>query len=106
MIRPILIIVLVVLFLISCVGPERLENSYNKIGSKCIANGKSMSSVEACLNLQFSESTYQDQIVKDHKSCKPYWGFPFMSSCGGIKIIYSQKQTVINWFAWGQLDGV
>jgi hypothetical protein len=106
MIRPILIIVPSAIFLVSCVGPERLKNSYNKIGSKCIAIGKTMSSVEACLDLQFDESAFQGQIVKDHMSCRPYWGFPFMSSCGGIKIIYGQNRTVINWFAWGQLDGV
>ena len=95
-----------VLVLTACASPEQLESDYNKMGSKCASIGKSMVAVESCLDLEFRDSKYQDNIVKDHQSCKPYWRFPFVSSCGGIKIIYDQNKTVAKWFACGHLDGV
>ena len=104
--KRVIFIVLSVLALSSCVSPKKLENKYSEIGSGCIDIGKSMKSVESCLNLEFRESTYKGQLVKNHQSCKPYWGYPFVSTCGGLKVIYGQNKTVVKWFAWGQLDGV
>ena len=106
MFKPVLIIIMSVFFITACTSPEKLENHYSQIGGKCIAIGKKMNSVEECIGVDFRESAYQGQIVKDHQSCKPYWGFPLVQSCGGIKIIYSQDKTVTKWLAWGQFDGV
>ena len=106
MFKPVLIIFISVLFIASCASPQKLESHYSEIGGKCIAVGKKMNSVEECIGVNFRESEYQGKIIKDHQSCKPYWGFPFMLSCGGLKIIYSQEKTVTKWFAWGQFDGI
>lgn len=101
-----LIIILTIFLIASCANPERLRSHYGVVGGKCVSIGKNMEAVEACLGLEFRESIYRDKIVKDHQTCKPYWGFPFVRSCGGIKIIYSQQKTVIEWLSWGQFDGV
>lgn len=106
MIKPALAIIAITVLLASCVSPEQLESRYNSLGSKCVSIGKSMSAVEKCIGVEFRESTYQNKIVRDHQSCKPYWGFPFMQSCGGIKVIYDQNKAVTKWLAWGQFDGV
>ena len=95
-----------ILLLASCASPERMKSHYNNLGSGCVSIGKSMGDVEQCIGIEFRESTYQNQIVRDHQSCKPYWGFPFIQSCGGIKVIYDQNKVVTKWFAWGQFDGV
>ena len=104
--KRVIILIVFVLAISSCASPEKLENRYNEIGSGCIDLGKSMDAVESCLNLEFRKSRYKGQLVKDHQSCKPYWGYPFVESCGGLKVIYNQNNTVVKWFAWGQLDGV
>jgi len=100
------IVIIFVSLLTACTSIEDLENHYTEIGSKCIVIEKSMSAVEECIGVDFYENKYRDQIVKDYQSCKPYWGYPFVSSCGGLKVIYKQDKTVTEWFAWGQLDGL
>jgi hypothetical protein len=106
MFKSVLTIIIAMFFITGCASPKKLENYYNEIGGKCIVIGKSMSAVEECIGVDFRESIYHDQIVKDHQTCKPSWGFPFVQSCGGIKVIYSRDNKVSKWLAWGQFDGV
>ncbi len=89
-----------------CVAPENIEKEYSVLGGSCVEVGKSMEAVEGCLNIKFTQITYQDKIVKDFSKCKPYWGWPFVQSCVGINIIYNESKIVTKWFAWGELDGL
>ena len=90
----------------ACVSPNTIKGHYDRVGSECIAIGKSMSEVEACTNVDFYEYKNKENTVKDYRTCWPYWGFPFMQSCGGLKIIYNKENRVDRWNAWGKLDGV
>lgn len=86
-------------------APEKIEKEYSALGDSCVAVGKGMVAVEDCLKLEFMSSAYQGNIIKDFRRCRPYWGWPFVQSCGGIKIIYSETEVVTTWVAWGELDG-
>ena len=100
------LLVISIILLVGCAAPERIEKEYAALGRSCVEVGKGMGDVEGCLNLEFTKSIYQGQIVKSFIQCRPYWGWPFVQSCGGINVIYSESEVVTRWYAWGVLDGV
>lgn len=89
-----------------CISAENRKASAARAADTCLAVGKQITQGQACLAKQGfkgSGSPIRDEVT--FQKCGAYWGWPFMSSCGGV-VVKVYAETVESWQSWGALDGV
>jgi hypothetical protein len=105
MIRKILPLLLVAAALVGCVSPERREAAMKEHGQACVEPGTALSAIESCLSGRGLPKPIQHNDEELYFKCGPYWGWPFMASCGGLYVKHKGGKA-LSWRTWSGLDGV
>ena len=87
-------------------SPDWHKAKYQAKSEKCLVEGVDIQTALNCFEANGIKGfkIYKNQY--DYMSCSPYWGYPMVASCGGIKIDTDKNGIVTWWRTWGSFDGV
>jgi hypothetical protein len=101
-----LVLALSALLLSGCVTPQKRKEFMSEVAAHCLKAGGSIGSARPCLAKSGLEAAAGfSKGEHAFQKCGPYWGWPFMASCGGI-VVTTQDEAVVSWRTWGALDGI
>ena len=75
-----------------------------RIGEACMSSNAEMAEVIPCLNNHGVDLGEPVRSEYSSITCGPYWGWPFVASCGGVGV-KTVSGRVASWEPWAYLDG-
>lgn len=102
--KALMLVVLVSLGLAGCFSPQSRKAEMERIGEACMSSNAEMADVIPCPNKHGVE--LGDPLHGEYSSvtCGPYWGWPFLASCSGLRV-KAVSGRVASWEPWAYLDG-
>ena len=95
---------LLILSLTACATPELIEERVNDKYSVCFINGDTIEEIKECLPSSVAEDLRQYGDSYLYKTCRPYWGYPLVSSCAGFELSFNNSMTLESWKTWKYYD--
>jgi len=102
--KVLMLVVLVSLGLAGCFSPQSRKAEMQRIGEACMSSNAEMADVIPCLNKHGVELGEPLHGEYSSVTCGPYWGWPFLASCGGLRV-KAVSDRVASWEPWAYLDG-